>query len=47
MSLTLVTYEGGGHTIYGYGVNRCIDEVVDTYLLDLTPPGSGHTCTPE
>ncbi|MFL1427941.1 MULTISPECIES: alpha/beta hydrolase, partial [unclassified Nocardiopsis] len=44
---TLVTYEGGGHTIYGYGVNRCVDDVVDTYLLALTPPGSGHTCRPE
>jgi pimeloyl-ACP methyl ester carboxylesterase len=39
----LVTYEGEGHTVVGSGV-PCIDDAVETYLVDLKPPKDGLTC---
>lgn len=43
---TLVTYEGAGHGVYGFGRNECVDEVIDAYLLEDITPGSGHFCLP-
>lgn len=43
-SAALVTYEGSGHGVYGFGRNECVDEVIDAYLLDGVTPGSGHFC---
>lgn len=40
----LITYEGGGHTVYGYGRSVCVDEPVDDYLLTGEPPEPGTTC---
>lgn len=45
-SATLVTYEGSGHGVYGFDHNRCVDEVIDTYVLEGVTPGSGHFCVP-
>ncbi len=45
-SATLVTYEGAGHGVYGFGRNDCVDEVIDTYILEGVTPGTGHFCTP-
>jgi pimeloyl-ACP methyl ester carboxylesterase len=39
----LVTREGDGHTAYGSG-NKCIDEVVDDYLVEGKVPKDGTTC---
>ena len=39
----LVTHRGEGHTIYAQG-NRCIDDVVNAYLLELTVPAEGTSC---
>ncbi|ALJ19491.1 alpha/beta hydrolase [Microbacterium sp. No. 7] len=39
----LVTREGEGHTGYGQG-NRCVDEAVETYLVDGTVPQDGLVC---
>ena len=41
----LLTYEGSGHTVYGYG-NPCVDEAVDAYLLEGDVPEAGHSCPP-
>jgi pimeloyl-ACP methyl ester carboxylesterase len=38
----VVTYEGEGHTVYPQ--EGCIDEAVNAYLFDLTPPAEGTTC---
>lgn len=40
----LVTYEGEGHTAYGYGRSSCVDRVVDAYLISLTVPSPGTRC---
>ncbi|MFE1167990.1 alpha/beta hydrolase [Nocardiopsis sp. NPDC058789] len=40
---TLVTYEGAGHTAYGYGM-ECVDGPVDAYLLDGVVPEPGLSC---
>ncbi|QRN80084.1 MAG: alpha/beta fold hydrolase [Nocardiopsis sp. BM-2018] len=40
---TLITYEGNGHTAYGYGM-RCVDEAVDAYLLEGEVPEAGLSC---
>jgi pimeloyl-ACP methyl ester carboxylesterase len=40
----LVTYEGWGHTIYGYGASLCVDNAIDDYLINLTSPSRGLTC---
>ena len=39
----LVTRTGEGHT--GYAVSSCVRKAVDAYLLDLTAPKTGLTCT--
>jgi hypothetical protein len=39
----LLTHEGDGHTVYLSG-NRCVDEVVDAYLLTLATPEDGAIC---
>ena len=46
-SATLVTYEGAGHGVYGFDANECVDEVIDTYLLEGVVPESDHSCLPE
>ena len=40
---TLITYEGAGHTAYGYGMD-CVDGAVDAYLLDGRVPEAGLSC---
>ena len=44
---SLVTYEGGGHTIYGYGISACVDDAVDDYLVDGTVPEENLSCPGE
>ncbi|MFA7297069.1 MAG: alpha/beta hydrolase [Dehalococcoidia bacterium] len=39
----LLTHEGDGHTVYLTG-NRCVDAVVNAYLLALTTPQDGAIC---
>ncbi|WP_248961985.1 alpha/beta fold hydrolase [Sphaerisporangium perillae] len=45
---TLVTYKGFGHTIYpstvAYGPSKCINDVIDAYLIHLKVPGAGVKC---
>ena len=36
----LVIVEADQHT--GYGVNRCVIDVVNDYLIDLDPPDDRH-----
>ncbi|WP_150243610.1 alpha/beta hydrolase [Nocardiopsis quinghaiensis] len=43
---TLVTYEGAGHTVYGWGRSPCVDGAVDAYLLTGEVPRPGLTCPP-
>ncbi|MDT0330373.1 alpha/beta hydrolase [Nocardiopsis lambiniae] len=40
----LITYEGGGHTLYGSGRVPCVEEPVDHYLLTGEPPPDGSRC---
>ncbi|MEZ4553625.1 MAG: alpha/beta hydrolase [Dehalococcoidia bacterium] len=40
---TLLTFEGEGHTAYASG-SRCVDDVVNAYLLDLALPEDGAIC---
>ncbi|SOD64130.1 alpha/beta hydrolase fold [Streptomyces zhaozhouensis] len=42
---SLLTVEGEGHTVVGSGANACVNEAVAAYLVDLTAPGEGATCT--
>lgn len=39
----LVTHRGEGHTIYAQG-DKCIDAVVNAYLLNLAVPAEGISC---
>jgi pimeloyl-ACP methyl ester carboxylesterase len=39
----LLTAAGASHTSYGRG-DRCVDQAVDRYLLDLTVPAPGTRC---
>lgn len=39
----LLTYEERGHTAYGRG-NACVDDAVDSYLINLKPVKPGATC---
>ncbi|MDQ3479866.1 MAG: alpha/beta hydrolase [Actinomycetota bacterium] len=39
----LLTRDGDGHTAYGAG-NDCIDDAIDTYLVEGTPPDDGTQC---
>ena len=43
VSAVLVTREGEGHTAYAGG-NRCVDEIVNVYLLTLALPEDGVIC---
>ncbi len=43
-SAVLVTYEGGGHTLYGSGRVPCVEEAVDAYLIGGRPPQDGLSC---
>ena len=38
----LLTYHGGGHTIYSK--DACADAYIDSYLMDLALPPSGAAC---
>ena len=38
----LVVVEADQHT--GYGVNRCVDDLVNDYLINLKAPNSGVEC---
>lgn len=40
----LITYEGWGHTAYGWGITSCVDNAVDAYLIDLKVPKRGLRC---
>ncbi|GAA1454674.1 alpha/beta hydrolase [Nocardiopsis tropica] len=40
----LVTYEGGGHTVYGRGKSACVDNPLDEYLISGKVPEHGLTC---
>ncbi len=40
----LLTYDGDGHTAYGYSRSNCIDRIVDAYLLRLEAPRPGTRC---
>ena len=42
-SAELLTWEGEGHTAYGRG-GACVDEVVETYLLEGELPAGGASC---
>jgi hypothetical protein len=37
-----VVVEADQHT--GYGVNRCVDDLVNDYLINLKAPNSGIEC---
>ncbi len=39
----LLSRDGDGHTAYSSG-NTCIDDAINTYLVDGTPPASGTMC---
>ena len=39
----LLTHEGEGHAVYTTG-NRCVDDVVNRYLLTLETPEDGAIC---
>lgn len=39
----LLTFNGDGHTAYFNG-SRCVDELVDRYLISTTPPKDGTVC---
>ncbi|MFH8369138.1 alpha/beta hydrolase [Streptomyces sp. NPDC018031] len=43
-SATLLTYDGDGHTAYGRG-SDCVDTVINTYLLEGTPPSGPRRCS--
>ena len=40
---TLITVEGDSHTAY-WGGNSCVDDAIDTYLLELVMPDEGTRC---
>lgn len=42
----LLTYDADGHTAYVSG-SKCVDNVVDDYLLDGTLPADGVVCKPD
>ncbi|MBA3232820.1 MAG: alpha/beta fold hydrolase [Propionibacteriales bacterium] len=39
----LLSRDGDGHTAYGAG-NSCIDDAINTYLVEGTPPSDGKRC---
>jgi TAP-like protein len=40
----LLTAEGTQHTAFVTAFNRCVDDHVVTYLVDLRPPPTDTTC---
>lgn len=42
-SAVLLTNEDIGHSVYG-GASPCVDEAVNRYLIDLTPPAAPARC---
>lgn len=38
----LVTFDGQGHTVYGS--DRCVDDLVNAYLIELVVPPEGAVC---
>ena len=38
----LLVREGEGHTAYGQ--DECVDDAIDSYLIDLTVPADGTRC---
>ncbi|MBC6448024.1 alpha/beta hydrolase [Actinokineospora xionganensis] len=42
-SAALLTNEDVGHSVYG-GTSSCVDEAVNRYLIDLTPPPAPARC---
>ena len=38
----LLVREGEGHT--AYGEDKCVDDAIDAYILDLTVPADGTRC---
>ena len=43
-SAVLLTVEGTQHTAFVTAFNRCVDDHVVTYLVDLRPPPKDTTC---
>ena len=43
---TLLRVAGTGHTSLGRG-SACVDDAVVAYLVNLTPPADGTTCSAE
>jgi pimeloyl-ACP methyl ester carboxylesterase len=43
---TLLTYDGDGHTAYTSG-SKCVDNVVDAYLVKGHLPADGVVCKPD
>lgn len=41
----LLTVNGEGHTIVSAGTNPSVNEIAAAYLIDLTLPDEGTTCT--
>ncbi|MGV0794889.1 alpha/beta hydrolase [Mycolicibacterium sp. XJ1819] len=41
----LLTVEGEGHTIVMAGTNACVNEIAADYLIDLTLPPEGESCS--
>jgi hypothetical protein len=40
----LLTAEGTQHTAFVTALNRCVDDHVVTYLVELRPPPNGTMC---
>ena len=40
----LLTFTGDGHTVYGDGRSTCIDDLTDSYLVDLRVPPADQIC---
>ncbi|MFL6240586.1 MAG: alpha/beta hydrolase [Actinomycetes bacterium] len=40
----LLSYDGDGHTVYGFGKSSCVDRIGNDYLLDLKVPRPGTRC---
>ena len=43
-SSTLLTFEGTEHTAYGSARSTCVDDIVDTYLVDRAVPAPDTRC---
>ncbi len=42
---TLLTFDSTEHTAYGTQRSSCIDDLIDAYFVDGTPPPPGTTCS--